>query len=138
MPDDAAHLLGKLLKYVGPDNVLYGTDCVMGGNPQPQIVALRMLSIAPALQQQYGYPELTPELKRRILGLNGARVYGIDPATARYRIKDDDITRLRMAYREDPRSVPMPDRRRYRGPRTRKELFAFLRREQQAAKHPFG
>jgi predicted TIM-barrel fold metal-dependent hydrolase len=137
-PAEAAHVLGKLLKYVGPDNVLYGTDCVMSGNPQPQIVAMRMLTIAPALQQQYGYPELTAELKRKILGLNGAKVYGIDPATTRFAIKDDDIMKLRMAYRDDPRSVPMPDRRHYRGPRTRQELFAFLRREQQAVGRPFG
>jgi hypothetical protein len=139
MPDDAAHLLGKLLKYLGPDNVLYGTDCVMSGNPQPQITALRMFTIAPALQQQqHGYPELTAELKRKILGLNGARVYGIDPTAVRYRIKDDDIDKLRMAYRDDPRSVPMPDRRDYRGPRTRKELFGFLRREERAKIRPFG
>jgi hypothetical protein len=46
--------------------------------------------------------------------------------------------KLRMAYRDDPRSVPMPDRRHYRGPRTRQELFAFLRREQQAVGRPFG
>jgi len=33
----------------------------------------------------------------------------------------------------------MPDRRQYAGPRTRKELFAFLRREKQAASQPpFG
>jgi hypothetical protein len=137
-PPDAAHALGKLLKYVGTDNVLYGTDCVMSGNPQPQITALRMFSIAPALQQAHGYPELTPELKRKILGLNGAKAYGIDPAKTRYVIKNDEINGLRMAYRNDPRAVPMPDRRQYAGPRTRKELFAFLRREKQAADNPFG
>lgn len=138
-PNDAAHLLGKLLKYVGTDNVLYGTDCVMSGNPQPQIDALRMFSISPALQQQFGYPELTTEVKRKILGLNGAKAYGIDPGKVRYVIKNDEIDRLRMAVRDDPRSVPMPDRRQYQGPRTRKELFAFLRREAQAAHEPpFG
>ena len=136
MPEQAAHFLGKLLKYVGPDNVLYGTDCVMSGNPQPQIVAMRMFTIAPALQQQHGYPELTAELKAKILGLNGARAYGIDPAKIRYVIKDDEIDKLRMALRDDPRSVPMPDRRHYRGPRTRQELFAFLRREKTV--HPLG
>jgi hypothetical protein len=138
-PGDAGHLLGKLLKYVGTDNVLYGTDCVMSGNPQPQITALRMFSIAPALQQQFGYPELTPELRRKILGLNGARAYGVDPARVRYVIKDDEINGLRTALRHDRRSVPMPDRRQYAGPKTRKQLFAFLRREEQAAsKPPFG
>ncbi len=137
-PQAAAHALGKLLKYVGEDNVLYGTDCVMSGSPQPQIVALRMLTIPPAFQQQFGYPALTDAIKRKILGENGARVYGIDPAKMRYAIKDDDIAGLRMALRDDPRSVPMPDRRRFEGPRTRRQLFAFLRREQQNRGALFG
>jgi hypothetical protein len=110
----------------------------MSGGPQPQITAMRMMTIAPALQQQYGYPALTPELKRKILGLSGAKVYGIDPAQARYVIKNDDINGLRMAFRDDPRSVPMPDKRQYEGPRTRRQLFDFLRRERETARNPFG
>ncbi len=27
----------------------------------------------------YGYPKLTAEIKAKIFGLNGARIYGIDP-----------------------------------------------------------
>jgi hypothetical protein len=30
-----------------------------------------------ALRQKYGYPELTESAKRKILGLNSARLYGI-------------------------------------------------------------
>jgi uncharacterized protein len=26
-PEQAAHAMGKLLKYCGPDNALWGTDC---------------------------------------------------------------------------------------------------------------
>jgi len=29
------------------------------------------------MRKKYGYPELTPEIKRKILGLNSARLYGI-------------------------------------------------------------
>jgi uncharacterized protein len=129
MPQDAAHVLGKLLKYVGPSNVLWGTDCVMSGSPQGQIAALRTFTIPDALQQQFGYPALTPELKKKIFGLNGAAVYGIDPAKVRYAIKNDDITKLRMSLLDDRRSVPLPDRRQYEGPRTRREFFAFRQRE---------
>ena len=35
-PNEAAHVLGKLLKYVGIDRVLHGTDCVMGGGTPAQ------------------------------------------------------------------------------------------------------
>jgi hypothetical protein len=33
------------------------------------------------MRRQYGYPELTPEIKRKILGLNSARLYGIKVGT---------------------------------------------------------
>jgi hypothetical protein len=111
---------------------------VMSGNPQPQIVAMRTLVIPPAFQQQFGYPALTDEIKRKILGLNGTKAYGIDPAKQRFIISNDDITRLQMAYRDDRRSVPMPDRQLFEGPRTRREFFAFLKREQRTRGQLFG
>ncbi|MEP7055855.1 MAG: amidohydrolase family protein [Actinomycetota bacterium] len=78
-PTQAAHLLGKLLRYVGADNVLWGTDCIWYGSPQDQIQAFRAFEISPEFQERYGYPALTKELKAKVLGLNAARVYGVDP-----------------------------------------------------------
>jgi predicted TIM-barrel fold metal-dependent hydrolase len=125
-PDAAAHVLGKLLKYLGPDRVVYGSDSLFNGAPQQQIVALRMFEIPQAMQEQYGYPALTAEIKRKILGLNAAAVYGVDPALVRPKITNDDLSQLRYARLEDPASVPMPQYRQY-GPRTRREFFAFAR-----------
>ena len=48
-PTTAAHLLGKLLKHIGEDNVLWGTDSLWYGSPQDQIQAFRSFQIAPAL-----------------------------------------------------------------------------------------
>lgn len=79
----AAHLLGKLLKYVGEDNVVWGTDSIWYGSPQAQIESFLQFQISPAFQQRYGYPALTMELKQKILGLNAARAYGIDPEAMR-------------------------------------------------------
>ena len=59
-PTTAAHLLGKLLKHIGEDNVLWGTDSIWYGSPQDQIQAFRSFQIAPALIEAHGYPELTP------------------------------------------------------------------------------
>jgi predicted TIM-barrel fold metal-dependent hydrolase len=47
-PDQAAHALGKLFKYVGEDNVLWGTDSIWYGSPQDQIQAFRTFQIAPS------------------------------------------------------------------------------------------
>jgi predicted TIM-barrel fold metal-dependent hydrolase len=124
-PAAAAHALGKLLLYLGEDNVVYGTDSVFTGAPMEQIVALRTFEIPVAMQEMHGYPAITPEIRRKIFGLNGAAVYGIDPAAMRCAIADDFVERLRMMARHDPGSVELPRRKSY-GPRTRREYFAFL------------
>jgi predicted TIM-barrel fold metal-dependent hydrolase len=81
-PDEAAHLLGKLLLALGEDNVLWGTDSIWYGSPQDQIAAFRTFEIAPQLQEQFGYPALTPEAKAKILGGNAARLLGVNPPAA--------------------------------------------------------
>lgn len=79
-PTVAAHLLGQLLKFMGPDRVVFGSDSVWYGSPQWQIEALWRFQIPEEMRKRYGYPELTPQIKRKILGLNSARLYGISPA----------------------------------------------------------
>jgi predicted TIM-barrel fold metal-dependent hydrolase len=94
-PEQAAHVLGKLLRYVGEDNVLWGTDCIFYGSPQDQIQAFRAFRISKEFQERYGYPELTPLRKAKVLGLNAARVYGVDPVTRRYQFTRSDLEEIR-------------------------------------------
>jgi hypothetical protein len=77
-PDEAAHVLGKLLVAFGPERILWGTDSIWYGSPQDQIAAFRAFEITPAFQEQFGYPALTPDVKRRILGRNAIGLLGID------------------------------------------------------------
>jgi len=77
-PDAAGHTLGKLLVAVGPENILWGTDSIWYGSPQDQIEAFRSFEISEEAQDRFGYPALTPEVKRAILGGNAARIHGID------------------------------------------------------------
>jgi predicted TIM-barrel fold metal-dependent hydrolase len=128
-PEQAAHVLGKLLKALGPDRILWGTDSVFNGVPQSQIVAFRMFQIPEEMQEQFGYPALTDETKAKIFGLNAATLYGVDVDATRSQIREDDVTALRMAMLDDPRSVPIPDPRRYEGPRTRRDFFKLLERD---------
>jgi predicted TIM-barrel fold metal-dependent hydrolase len=118
-PDQAAHLIGKLLKHVGEDNVLWGTDSVWYGSPQDQIQAFRAFSISPEFQQKHGYPALTPGARRKIFGLNAARVYGLKPDALRGRLARDRVQKTRLEYLNDPR----PGFVTY-GPRTRREFDA--------------
>ena len=96
-PDAAAHVLGKLLTHVGPDRVLWGTDCIWFGSPQDQIQMMRSFEISGEFIERYGYPPLSRDLKRRIFGLNGAAVYGIDPDAFQRHAGGDWIGRKRHA-----------------------------------------
>jgi uncharacterized protein len=57
-PPAAAHLLGKLIRYVGPKRICWGTDSLWFGSPQSEIVGLRRVqySHAPAIWDSYGLP----------------------------------------------------------------------------------
>jgi hypothetical protein len=74
-PTVCAHMLGQLLKYFGEDRIVFGSDCVFNGSPQWQIEALWRFQIPDEMRRRFGYPELTPTAKRKILGLNSARLY---------------------------------------------------------------
>jgi len=74
-PTVCAHLLGQFLKYFGEDRVVFGSDSPWYGGPQWQIEALWRFEIPEDMARQYGYPRLTEGAKRKILGLNSARLY---------------------------------------------------------------
>src|SRR5439155_16194976 len=59
-PREAAHVLGKLLRAVGEDNVVWGTDSIWYGSPQPLIDAFRAFEIPESYRERFGYPALTP------------------------------------------------------------------------------
>ncbi|HEY6317790.1 MAG TPA: amidohydrolase family protein [Acidimicrobiia bacterium] len=82
-PTEAAHVLGKLLVAVGDERILWGTDSVWYGAPQPLIDAFRAFRIPERMQEEFGYPALTDTVKAKILGLNAARLYDVDAAAAR-------------------------------------------------------
>jgi len=114
----AAHVLGKLLNAVGPDRVLWGTDSIWYGSPQDQIQAFRAFQFSAEFQERYGYPALTPELKRMVLGLNAARLFNVSPASVPCRYSRQDLEQLRQERRLTST---------VHGPTTRREFAALLR-----------
>jgi hypothetical protein len=116
-PDQAAHTLGKLLVAVGPGNLVWGTDSIWYGTPQTQIEAFRAFEITPEYQERFGYPALTPELKRKILGTNGATLYGVEPITGRCDFTPDELEAARTELGARPASY---------GPRTANAVYAHM------------
>ena len=121
-PDGAAHVVGKLVKHIGENNVLYGSDCIWYGSPQDQIQAFRTFQISEALQEAHGYAPMTDSLRARIFGLNAARVYGIDVEEVQQRAGSDPVGTQRTQYR----SAPDPHFLTF-GPKTRREFAALLK-----------
>ena len=122
----AQHLIGKLLKYLGEDHVVWGTDCILYGTPQPQIESFRRFQITPQFQEMYGYPELTPAIKAKIFGLNAAKVFRIDPMKARCKAAEGDFAtaKLQLDNELGPRRWVF---REPLGPTTRREFMSLAR-----------
>ena len=117
-PEQAAHALGKLIRHVGEDNVLWGTDSIWYGSPQDQIVAFRTFQISQAFRDRFGYAEITPAVRAKIFGLNGAKVYGLSAAELKKYTRADALAREKVSYLENPD----PHFRTY-GPKTRREFL---------------
>lgn len=67
-------------------------------------------------QDRYGYPELTRRIKNKILGLNGARLYGVDPLSTRCESSRRELERLREQ---------LPGKNRTLGPTTAADARVF-------------
>jgi hypothetical protein len=77
-PRLAAALMGTLIKGLGSDHVVWGTDALWTGSPQWQIEGLRRLEIPEAMQKRYGFAALGTAdgpVKAAIFGENSARLY---------------------------------------------------------------
>jgi len=139
-PTVCAHILGQLLKYWGADRIVFGSDSLWYGAPQWQIEALWRFQIPEAMAAKYGYPRLDETARRKILGLNSARLYHVDvrppvsPA-GRYRpVPRDFSTRIPPGLRATLADAPGSQQ----GPqalagRPRPDHLAQLRQDYQAA-----
>ena len=80
-----AEILGKLLFWCGEDKIVYGSEAPIW-QPQWALNAFRDFSIPPDLCEGYGYPQLTDQAKRKILGENLLRLHGMDVGATRDRL----------------------------------------------------
>ena len=99
-PHTAAAMLGILIRGLGPDHVIWGTDSIWFGSPQWQIEALRRLEIPEPMQRRHGFAPLglaDGPTKTAIFGMNAARLQQL-PVTARWQC-NDLLEQHRLAYR---------------------------------------
>jgi predicted TIM-barrel fold metal-dependent hydrolase len=80
-PRLAAAMMGTLIKGLGADHVIWGTDAVWTGSPQWQIEALRRLEIPDDMQRQHGFAPLGAAdgpVKNAIFADTGLRLFGYE------------------------------------------------------------
>jgi predicted TIM-barrel fold metal-dependent hydrolase len=144
-PDQAAHLLGKLITHVGPKRIAWGTDSLWYGSPQAEIVAMRKFEFTERGKELYHLPfglegdvenpsrkapRPSRTIRNGILGRNAARAYRIDPKARKHAIDCDDVQELRdkgyLANVGTERESAALASHMAPGPRTRREVLAML------------
>jgi predicted TIM-barrel fold metal-dependent hydrolase len=98
-PRLCAAMMGILIKGLGADHVVWGTDAIWTGSPQWQIEALRRLEIPEDMQRRYGFTPLGPAdgpVKTAIFGGNSARMYRYDRRRAG--LDTDAVSRAKADY----------------------------------------
>jgi len=97
-PRVSAAMIGQLVRGLGVDHVVWGTDAIWTGSPQWQIEALRRLEIPEDMQKQYGFQPLGPAdgpVKNAIFGENNARLYRYERRQA---LATDRLAALKAEY----------------------------------------
>jgi uncharacterized protein len=100
-PRFAAAFVGTLVRGMGAERVLWGSDSVWYGSPQWQIEALRRLEIPAEMQKKHGFRPLGPAdgmVKSAIFGGNAASLYNVHVKAALGAITNDKIAAIRSEY----------------------------------------
>ncbi|HET9005153.1 MAG TPA: amidohydrolase family protein [Actinomycetes bacterium] len=85
-PRQFAETLGKLLFWAGEDKIIYGSEAPIW-QPQWALDAFWDFQLPQDLVEGYGYPQLTEQAKRKILGENLLRLHGMDVEETRARLR---------------------------------------------------
>ena len=99
-PRVCAAMMGQLVKGLGADHVVWGSDAVWTGSPQWQIEALRRLEIPEDMQKKYGFKPLGAAdgpVKNAILGETNASLYKYDRRAA---LLTDRVATMKAEYEQ--------------------------------------
>ncbi|WP_322770343.1 amidohydrolase family protein [Frankia sp. Cr1] len=93
-PRRFAEAIGAFLH--AEDRIIWATGC-NAAHPRPLLERFWDFEMPRDLVEEYGLPELTREIKGKILGGNFLRMHGIDEAALRSRLKGDEFDTTELA-----------------------------------------
>ncbi len=95
-PRRFAEFMGKLLQNGAGDRIVWASGCCLT-HPQPIIDAFFDFQMPQDLVEGFGYPQMTPEILRGIMGENFLRLHGIDSAALKAKIAGDEVSQRQAA-----------------------------------------
>jgi predicted TIM-barrel fold metal-dependent hydrolase len=99
-----AETLGRMLSACGSERLLFGSGTNLM-HPQPLLEAFTGYELPADLVEEHGFPQLTEQDRRNILGENLLRVHGLDAERVRAGIAGDTFERSRTADLAPPWSA---------------------------------
>jgi hypothetical protein len=84
-----AEIMANLLFWLGPEKLCFGSDYAIW-SPKWLIEKFMAFELPEEIKKEYGV-DLTLDIKRKILGENAARLYGIDIGTQKTKLSQDGI-----------------------------------------------
>lgn len=100
-PRKFAETVGKLLFWGGPEKLVYGSEVPLF-HPQWALERFLEFEMPQDLVEGYGYPQLTPEIKRMILSENLAGLMDIDLDSRLDAVEDDEYSKQRQDGLAEP------------------------------------
>jgi hypothetical protein len=95
-------VLGSLMQWGGEDRILWAAGAMLV-HPQPALEAFLDFEMPEDLVEGYGFPPLTQEAKRKMLGENYCRLHGLDVDEVKGKVANDEWTQRR---RDAPSAEP--------------------------------
>lgn len=89
-----AKVLGTMLGGCGSGQLMYGSGSNLS-HPAPLLAAFDGYELPADIIAEFGFPQVTAEDRRNILGRNALRVHGLDAGEVTARVRDDEFTRSR-------------------------------------------
>lgn len=95
-PRRFAEFFGALLAAGAENRILFSGGMAMN-HPLIALRAFLDFEMPTDLVEGFGFPQVTDEIRRKVLGENYLRMHGIDPAEFRARIADDEVSKKQQA-----------------------------------------
>lgn len=100
-PTRFAHILGTLLRAGVGDRLIFGSGCALN-HPDPQVRGFLDFEMPQELIDGYDYPEVTLDIKCKVLSGNFARMHGIDIQQRQQAIQGDQWAKERAKGKAAP------------------------------------